>query len=518
MNESFLQLRQKAERSVAMADIDMSQLSELEIKNIIHDLEVHRIELEMQNDELQRANKELEQAKRKYAELFEFAPVGYLTLDRRYRITDANLTFAQLVGAPGKKILSAAFTDFICPDSQDMFHFAIGRLQDTYEKQTIAIQLKQVNDYVFWVHLQMTLRDGSQSYLVSVSDVTQQTQAEQEIAKLNNRIEAAMIAGNMAWWEMELPSGSIVFNENKAKMLGFAPEQFRHYQDFLDLVHPEDYENTIDACRRHITGEKDLYECEYRICTHENTFLWFHDIGRIVERDKERMTMVGIVTNITERKRAEAALKAALVEKEVLLKEIHHRVKNNMQTIASLLYKQQQHTDDDHARKVLDDSIQRVKSMALIHEQIYRVKNLSRINLAEYIRQLANKLLKTYRPKGSAITLTPRIEEVYLPVDASIPVALILNELIVNALKYAFPDMRDGGIEIECWESAGEITLIVRDNGVGLPDNFEFNQTSTLGLYLVHNLATRQLGGSIALHRKHPTEFVMKFKTEGGQQ
>ena len=438
--------------------------------------------------------------------------LGYLTIDSQYRITEANVTFAQIIGVARKQIITAAFTQFICPGFQDMFHFAIGRLRKTHEKQILDMQLIHAENQPLWAHTEILSRDHGQSYLISVSDVTRQKQTEQEIVKLNNRIQASLIAGNMAWWEMELPSGLIVFNENKATMLGFPPQQFTHYQDFLDLVHPEDYEKAVDACRKHIAGEKDLYECEYRIRSRDDSYLWFHDIGKILERDHDNIKMVGIVTNITERKHAEQQLHEALVEKEVLLKEIHHRVKNNMQTIASLLYKQQQHTDDDEARTILEDSIQRVKSMALIHEQIYRSKSLARINLAEYIRSFANKLLKTYRPKGSTISLTIQADEIYLAVDKSIPVALILNELIVNALKYAFPEKRCGDIWIKSHENTHEITLIIGDNGIGLPESFDLAQTSTLGLYLVYNLATKQLGGSIDIHHSDPTEFVIRFK------
>lgn len=512
MNDTFSTLRQQAENALEMAEIDVAALSELDIKNIIHNLEVHRIELEMQNDDLQRANKELEQARRKYVDLFEFAPLGYLTIDRQYRITEANVTFARLLGVPRKQILTAAFTQFICPDFQDAFHLAIGRLRKTQEKQMLDMQLTYTQDRPLWARIEILSRDHGQSYLISVSDVTRQKQAELEIVKLSNRIEASLIAGNMAWWEMELPSGSIVFNENKAKMIGFPPERFTHYQDFLDLVHSEDYEKAMDACRKHVNGEKEFYECEYRIRTHDGTYVWFHDIGRIIERDRDNMKLVGIVTNITERKQAEQQLHEALLEKEVLLKEIHHRVKNNMQTIASLLYKQQQHTDDEHTQNILDDSIQRVKSMAMIHEQIYHSKSLARISLAEYIRNFANKLLKTYRPKGKAISLTIQVDEIYLGIDKSIPVALILNELITNALKYAFSDRPEGTIGIECHQNTQEITLIVRDNGVGLPENFDLARTSTLGVYLVYNLAVKQLGGSIDMHYSDPTEFIIRFR------
>ena len=245
-------------------------------------------------------------------------------------------------------------------------------------------------------------------------------------------------------------------------------------------------------------------------------FIGFDDIRRPRAWDAEDVRLLHTAAQMLgafiERQQARRTIQDALAEKEVLLKEIHHRVKNNMQTIASLLYKQQQHTDDEQARTVLDDSITRIKSMALIHEQIYRSKSLARINLADYIQTLANKLFHTYKPRGRAIALHVQVNEIALPIDRSIPVALILNELLTNALKYAFPDNQSGDLWIECEQHEGQITLRVRDNGIGLPEGLDLRQVKSLGLYLVYNLATKQLGGALDVHAADPTEFVIRFK------
>lgn len=209
--------------------------------------------------------------------------------------------------------------------------------------------------------------------------------------------------------------------------------------------------------------------------------------------------------------RMDQQLNALLEEREVLLREIHHRVKNNMQTIASLLYKQQQYTDDTRTQAMLDDSIQRVKSMALIHEQIYRSHNLARVHLADYIRKCAGRLFKASRPTGSTITLKTQLDDISLAVDRSIPAALIVNELLTNALKYAFPDGRAGEIQIVCSEAEGRVTLQVSDDGVGLPQHIDLEHSPSLGLYLVYHLAVKQLGGSVEIQREKGSTFVITF-------
>ncbi len=244
-------------------------------------------------------------------------------------------------------------------------------------------------------------------------------------------------------------------------------------------------------------------------------FIGFDDVQSKREWDAEDVRLLRTVAQMVgafiERTQGREALQDALAEKEVLLKEIHHRVKNNMQTIASLLFKQQQYVDNAQTKAILQDSVNRVKSMALIHEQIYRSESLARINLAEYLRSLARKLFHTYKPKESMISLTVDVQDVFLPIDTSIPVALIVNELMTNALKYAFPEGQSGDIHLHCSRAGNVITLTVSDDGIGLPEGIAPEHSNSLGLYLVYHLATRQLGGAVELHNGEHTEFVIRF-------
>ncbi len=141
-----------------------------------------------------------------------------------------------------------------------------------------------------------------------LTDITESINSRSTIEQLNNRMEAALRGGNMAWWEMELPSGRIVFNELKARILGYRPEEFSHYTDFMNLVHPDDYEPTMEAFRRHLDGSAPTYSCEYRIRTIDGEYLWFRDLGKVSSRENGVITLTGIVTEITEVKRTREAM------------------------------------------------------------------------------------------------------------------------------------------------------------------------------------------------------------------
>ncbi len=191
--------------------------------------------------------------------------------------------------------------------------------------------------------------------------------------------------------------------------------------------------------------------------------------------DRNAASFVGTVADISERKRAEEQIKASLTEKEVMLKEIHHRVKNNLQVISSLVSLQADGSRDETVREVLQDVTYRVRSMALVHEKLYQSADLAHIDFAEYARSLLGYLWRAHGPTAAAIRLTLDLEPVLLPVDTAVPCGLILNELAVNALKHAFRGSAEGSERIAAQRS-GAVTLSVADNGVGLPAGLDWRK------------------------------------------
>lgn len=217
-----------------------------------------------------------------------------------------------------------------------------------------------------------------------------------------------------------------------------------------------------------------------------------------------------ILRDITGRKKSEEKIEASLKEKEVLLKEVHHRVKNNLQIISSLLNLQSNYIEDKEALEVFKESQNRIKSMALIHEKLYQSGNLSQINIRDYIKDLSAKLFSSYRHDSKKIKLILNVQELYLEVDKCIAVGLILNELISNALKHAFSNMSGGELTIDLHKDENSLILIVSDNGIGFPEDFDFQNTETLGLQLVFSLID-QHDGSIKYDTVKGTKFTVSL-------
>jgi PAS domain S-box-containing protein len=235
------------------------------------------------------------------------------------------------------------------------------------------------------------------------------------------------------------------------------------------------------------------------------------------------LRMVGdILANALERKRVEEQLNASLKEKEVLLKEIHHRVKNNMQVISSLLHLQSGRINNQDILEMFKESQDRIRSMSLIHERLYQSEDLARIDFSHYIKNLAKHLFQSYRIDPEAVILQTDVRDVSLDINKAIPCGLIINELISNSLKYAFPQVKKaekkkskkGEIDIQLAAENGKVSLLVKDNGVGLPEDLDIETARSFGLQLVTTLVN-QLNGVIEIKRKPGATFKIIFdKTE----
>lgn len=241
--------------------------------------------------------------------------------------------------------------------------------------------------------------------------------------------------------------------------------------------------------------------------------------AEVIEQKQVKYTYISFI-DITERnndkkelQRINNILKNTLDDKEVLLKEVHHRVKNNMQTINSLLFRQQRISNNDSVKSVLQDSIDRISSMALINEQIYRNESFKEIDFSTHLTTFSNYLFNAYKQPDKAIHLEIATEEVFLSIDKAITCSLLVNEIITNALKYAFSDIQKGTIKVNLKENKNNfIELEISDNGKGLPDDFMSKEHDSLGEFLIKNLSERQLNATLSIDTKSGTSFHIKFK------
>jgi len=478
----------------------------------------HYIGIQTDITERKEAEDSLRATTSRLTALMENLQLGVLVKDESGKIVLTNQAFCDLLKIPAtpQVMRGADFSEFAL-NYQHLF----ANEAEFVQRHNEIIQAKQV---VMGEELQMasgqTLEqdyapifvDGNYSgYLWMYRDITDRKQAEKELEQAKDQLQAVLdaVPGLVSW--ISCPFDEDLFsleyigvNQNLATSFNLAPEAFvgqkigfmKNSTPFAKLIR-QFFADDAEQIFQEVTIVVNNQERDYLI------------VAQKYNDDRAAVT-VGI--DITARKQAEELLKASLVEKETLLKEIHHRVKNNLQIISSLLRLQSPKIKDPLALKVFTESQNRMQVMALVHEQLYQSENLADINFPEYIKILVGNLFRSYGPHPG-VTFKVNIEEISLAIDTAIPCGLIVNELVSNSLKYAFPEGRTGWICIDLTASAtDEYILSIRDNGVGIPAELDWTQTESLGLQLVRRL-TNQLEGEISLDRSQGTEFRLIFGT-----
>ena len=351
-------------------------------------------------------------------------------------------------------------------------------------------------------------------FAVMFHDVTERKRAEEELNKLVERLDLATRAAHMGIWDWDVHKNELVWDDQMYALYGIRREDFSgSYEAWLASIHPEDRDYSDEVSRRARLGEVE-YDTQFRIIWPDESVHIIKALGQVVrDGNGNPLRMLGVNYDITDRMHAEDHLKRLLQEKEILLAEVHHRVKNNMQIITSLLGLQEREIEDEHFRRAFEESRNRINSMALVHEQLYRAGEYAKIEFGAYVDQLASTLFNMYQVEPEQVELQIEGKEVYLDLEKAIPCGLLLNELITNSLKYAFPNNRKGILSIRLVSEKDKMILTVSDDGVGIPKNFDFKDSQSLGLQLVKLLAIHDLRGSIELKKSKGTQFRVEFPT-----
>jgi len=370
-----------------------------DMKKLIHELQVSRIEVEIQNEGLVQARDEVEALLERFTNLYDFAPVGYFTLDHRGTIHNMNLTGAAMLGLERSLLVDRRFLAFVSQDSLPGFNAFMKTVFERKTQQSCDVEIRNQNDQPIVVRIEANVAGASQECFMAMTDITARKQAE---------------------------------------------EQLKHFNEELEKG--------------------------------------------IADRTEK--------------------LNASLEEKVLLLREIHHRVKNNLQIIISLLNLQSRYIQDEGTQQLIRESQNRIRAMALVHEKLYQSEDISKIHLDDYVRFLGNSLFQFYGMKGKGIVLNTQIQDINVDINTAIPVGLIVNELVSNSLKHAFPKGRKGEISVTITRENAMLTMVYKDTGVGIPPDLDWRTAKSLGLRLVVSLV-EQLFGTIELDRTAGTAFTI---------
>jgi len=442
--------------------------------------------------------------------------------------------------------------EYVPPEDQQHVMAVINeaiRTKSTYELEH-RVRLADGNlGWIFSRAVPMLDENGEiVEWFGAASDITERKEAEVKLKKAHENLEKmveertaelekaynslkesekglaeAQKMAHIGNWEWDMATGKAYWSEEMYRIFGRDPQELAPpYNEFLNYIHPDDrdYVDAALAIKKAVKGQ--THSIEYRIVLVNGKEHAVHMQSEVIFDEKNNpIRAKGIIQDITERKEAEKALANVEIARK---KEIHHRIKNNLQVISSLLDLQADKFDNPRVIEAFRESQNRVISMALIHEELYKGEGTDTLDFSTYIRELAENLFQTYSLKSKNIHLSMDLEEnVFLNMDIGIPLGIVVNELVSNSLKHAFPGKDRGEIQIKLHrekngkykmekeaDRATSFILVVSDNGVGIPENIDIKNVDSLGIQLITTLAD-QLDGEFELKRNDGTEFTMRF-------
>ena len=433
-----------------------------------------------------------------YESLFSSMKNGVLVLDTQERIMDYNPAAENLLKLDNSSIGKSASIEL------QMWNEISPRGK---KDGKMDIKLKKSEEWVEVQFAPVYQRGLFSGWIYIFEDISIRKNAEEHIIKSERKYRELADLLPQTVFETDVDANLTFMNKYAFEMFGYSQNDLSNGLSILELIVEEDRSLSREKIRKVIRGQVsgDEYTAQRRDNTKFPIILHSNPIIQNGIHEGFR----GIIIDISELKNAEEKIFASLKEKEVLLQEIHHRVKNNMQIISSLLSLQATHTGSEEAAEILKESRGRVKSMAMIHEKLYHSHNLSQLNIEEYLNNLVQDILRSYSGVSSRITANVDVEEVYLNIDTALPMGLLVNELISNSIKHAFPEGK-GDIDVKLESNGNKYILTVSDNGIGLPEDVDPFQASSLGLKLVVSLSI-QLEGNLEVRRDGETSFILTF-------
>lgn len=444
----------------------------------------------------------LEGADHPYQALVENIREGALTLSRTGMILYTNTRFAEMVQLSPEKVPGTSIIEHICPEYHTEIEEALCDI--LRHACQISVRIRQgVNSLPVFISMNPLSADENTKISVVVTDRRKDDDRIQMQARMLDAVGDAVIV-------VDTNDKIIFWNEAATRTYGWRSEEVIGLNK-TEIVAPK--LSKTDACK--ILSELKtgaIWNGEYLVHNRDGHEFPVHVIDSPLFNDNGNLiAIISASHDISERNRVDEELLANIQEKDVLLHEIHHRVKNNLQLMSGLLDMTRTRTVDESTRSILTDLMLKIQTMSQIHKRLYESKQFGKISLTDQIRDQITGLGDIFSHDGHEIRCEINPEEVFLPVDQALPCALVVNEILSNAYKHAFKGREQGIIEISVSQNNDRIRITIRDNGIGLPAHFDISHTDSLGIKLIRTLVQHQLKGALTFESQNGTEISIEF-------
>ncbi|MGG6268967.1 PAS domain S-box protein [Leptolyngbya sp. AN10] len=492
-------------------DITDRKQAELELRSLNQELERRVLE---RTQELEQTHFALEQSESEFRTLVEHSPDIITRRDRLLRFTYVSPAVGQRGFSASNfigKTLDEIDSSFkVLEEDEGAAH----RVIEMGEPETLTSKVLFGSTAMHFQTLLVPEFDqtGAVNSVLSVTrDISSLKQAEAVVQQSEERFRRIFEDSPLGMGIATESGHFLMMNKRLCQIVGYSESELLT-KTFWDITHPEDHYKEFEVLQQAIQAGEKILSLEKRFIQKDNNIIWVRiTISLVQDKAGKTLHQIGMVEDISDRKKAEAELRASLQDKEVLLKEIHHRVKNNMQMVSSLLSLQASYIEDPAILLPFTESQNRVNAMALIHERLYRSNSLAKVSFSEYIHKLTSDLFRSYDSSDRSISIEFNLAEIELDIDVAIPCGLIVNELVSNALKHAFPNNMTGIIWVDfvCDDSM-ICALTIADNGVGIPEEISIYDSDSLGLQLV-SAFTKKLHGKLQFERSKGSRIKVSF-------
>ncbi len=455
--------------------------------------------------------------------MVESAQDPMFTLDAAGHYLYVNPVSAARLGKTQSEISGKLVDEIFGSDAGTHFRELIREALRTGQSSTTEVSFEIDHQQLWASVLVQPIRnpDGEYTGVLAISrDITDRKRAEIALHENEERLRLVAKVYDIAVFDHDHISGKIYWSPELREYLKLHPGEVAGPKAFRPIIHPEDIDKVEAGVRQaHDPTGDGRYSLQYRIVTHDGSVKWLDTRSKTFFAGEPgarypRRT-IGAMVDITARVQAEEALRMSVHEKETLLREVHHRVKNNLQIISSVLHFQAKKVKDPADLVIFNEARNRLRAMILVHERLYKSPGLARIEFGTYIQALVQDLWRFYTVSvGGRISVHVDSEPIALPIQSALPCGMIVCELVTNSIKYAFPGERTGEIGVALTAAGERVTLTVRDNGIGLPSDFDPSRATTFGWQLISNLAAQMDATLTATGGHAGTQVTLDFRTD----
>jgi len=393
-----------------------------------------------------------------------------------------------------------------------IIHDINGKILYANSKSIEVLKAKNIleiyNTSVFNTIHKLIMFNGEKAIQVTFVDITERVQLKKALQKSEEKFKTiAEFSYDWVFW-LGTDANYIYVSPAVERITGYTPQDFYNNNEIMKkIIHPEDLPLYSEHQHQEINGK--IEPIDFRIITKKGEIRWIGHVCReVVNEDGESIGRRSSNRDITDRILAEEKIKDLLIEKKILLKEVHHRIKNNMNVIKSLLSLQSKSLDNPEATVALQDAIGRVNSMGILYDKLYKTENYKNISVKEYFPQLIDEIIKMF-PNSKSVQIETRFDDFIVGMKNIYHIGIIINELITNSMKYAFSDNKEGLIRVDVTKHNNHITFIYEDDGIGMP-KIDENVKKGFGLSLIE-LLVRQIKGTKKIENRNGTKYIIEF-------